>query len=123
MNIFVGNLATTVSDQELEDLFKSYGDLKSVKIIRDMFSQASKGFGFVEMKDKTAAETAIKELNTHELGGKKIVVNEARPQMDNRRPGGNRGGGNRPGGNRSGGSTGNRGGGSGGNRGGGGRGW
>ena len=112
MNIFVGNLAPGVSDQELEDLFKQHGDIKSVKIIRDMFSQASKGFGFVEMKDKTAGETAIKELNTHELGGKKIVVNEARPQMDNRRSGGNRSGGNRSGGNRSGG-----------NRGGGGKGW
>ncbi len=113
MNIFVGNIASTVSDQELEDLFKQYGELKSVKIIRDMFSGDSKGFGFVEMKDKSEAETAIKELNTHELGGKKIVVNEARPKTDTRRSGGFGGGGNR-GGNRSGGNRGggdNRGGG------------
>ena len=85
MNIFVGNLAAQVSDQELEDLFKEFGDIKSVKIIRDMFTQASKGFGFVEMKEKSAAEEAIKELNTKEIGGKKLVVNEARPQMDNRK--------------------------------------
>lgn len=101
MNIFVGNLASQVSDQELEDLFKEHGEIKSVKIIRDMFTQSSKGFGFVEMKDKSAAEKAIKELNALDLGGKKIVVNEARPQTDNRRKGGNRSGGNRSGGNRS----------------------
>ncbi len=111
MNIFVGNIDSKVSDQELEDLFKTYGELKSVKIIRDMFSGDSKGFGFVEMKEKTAAETAIKELNAHELGGKKIVVNEARPKTDTRRSGGFKsGGGNRggSGGNRSGSGGGNR---------------
>ena len=98
MNIYVGNLAPEVKDQELEDLFKKYGETQSVKIIRDMFTGDSKGFGFVEMKDKAAAELAIKELNTVDLGGKKIVVNEARPKSDNRRGGGrggNRGGGNR----------------------------
>ena len=104
MNIYVGNLASSVSDQELEELFKPYGGQISVKIIRDMFTGDSKGFGFVEMNDKAAAETAIKELNAKELGGKKIVVNEARPKSDNRRGGGhNRGGGNRGGGNRGGG--------------------
>ena len=96
MNIYIGNLAPQVSDQELETLFKKYGELKSVKIIRDLFSGESKGFGFVEMKDKSAAETAINELNAKELSGKKIVVNEARPKSDNRRSGGR--GGNRGGG-------------------------
>ena len=126
MNIFVGNLATQVSDQELEDLFEAYGELKSVKIIRDM-SGVSKGFGFVEMKDKTAGETAIKELNEKELGGKKLTVNEARPKSDNRRGGGGggfrggSGGGHRGGGGFGGG--GNRGGSGGGNRGGGGKRW
>ncbi|MCW8850766.1 MAG: RNA-binding protein [Melioribacteraceae bacterium] len=100
MNIFVGNIATQVSDQELEDLFKEFGDIKSVKIIRDMFTQASKGFGFVEMKEKSAAEEAIKELNTKEIGGKKLVVNEARPQMDNRRKVVPKSGGSRRNGNR-----------------------
>lgn len=101
MNIYIGNLAAQVTDQELENLFKSYGAIKSVKIIRDMFSGESKGFGFVEMKEKSAGETAIKELNAKELGGKKIVVNEARPKTDNRR-GGGRGGfrGGNSGGNR-----------------------
>ena len=72
MKIFVGNIASEVSDLELEDLFKKHGDIRSVKIIRDMFSQASKGFGFVEMKNKIDGEAAIKELNTFEIHGKKI---------------------------------------------------
>jgi len=95
MNIYIGNLASQVSDQELENLFKPYGELKSVKIIRDMFTGDSKGFGFVEMNDKPDPETAIKELNAKEVGGKKIVVNEARPKSDKRRGGGSRGGGKR----------------------------
>lgn len=102
MNIFVGNIATQVSDQELEDLFKEFGDIKSVKIIRDMFTQASKGFGFVEMKEKGAAEEAIKQLNTKEISGKKLVVNEARPQMDNRKKIGPKSGGSRKNNNRNG---------------------
>lgn len=100
MNIFVGNIAPQVSDQELEDLFKKHGDIRSVKIIRDMFTQASKGFGFVEMKDKTSGETAIKELNAFELNGKKLVVNEARPDANNRKKGTFKSGGSRKGSNR-----------------------
>jgi RNA recognition motif-containing protein len=110
MNIFVGNLAKEADELELENLFKKYGEVRSVKIIRDMFSSESKGFAFVEMKDKTAAQTAINELNTYDLKGKKLVVNEARPKTDNRRGGGSRGG-RGGGGNRGGGGfNGNRGG-------------
>ena len=79
MNIFVGNLSPDVTDHELEDAFSKYGRVRTSKIIRDMFTQQSKGFGFVEMNDKNEANAAIKELNTSELKGKKIVVNEARP--------------------------------------------
>lgn len=111
MNIYVGNLANQATEQELESLFQKYGEVKSVKIIRDMFSGDSKGFGFVEMKEKSAGENAIKELNAYELNGKKIVVNEARPKSDNRRGGG---GGSGRGGHRGGG--GNRGGGGGGGK-------
>jgi len=96
MNIYIGNLSQQVSEQQLEELFKAYGSVSSVKIIRDMFTGESKGFAFVEMKEKAAAENAIKELNTKEVGGKKIVVNEARPKTDSRRGGGNRGGGGGP---------------------------
>jgi RNA recognition motif-containing protein len=88
MNIFVGNLSPEVSDQELEDAFAKHGKVKSAKVIRDMFSRQSKGFGFVEMMDNAEANAAMKELNTAPLKGKAIVVNEARPQKDKR--GGNR---------------------------------
>ena len=87
MNIYVGNLSTDLSDQELEDAFAKYGKVKSTKIIRDMFTQQSKGFGFVEMMNNTEANSAMKELNTSELKGTRIIVNEARPQRDKRRGG------------------------------------
>ena len=87
MNIFVGNLSLDLSDQELEDAFTKYGKVKSTKIIRDIFTQDSKGFGFVEMMGKVEATSAIKELNASELKGKVITVNEARPQRDKRRGG------------------------------------
>jgi RNA recognition motif-containing protein len=117
MNIFVGNLAKEVSDEDLQSLFAQHGQVKTVKIIRDLFSGESKGFGFVEMPGLAEAKKAMESLNTYDLKGKKIVVNEARPKTDNRRPGG--GGGNRGGG-RPGSGGGNRGGGGGG---GGRRGW
>lgn len=82
MNIFVGNLANDVADQELTELFAKYGKVNEVKIIRDMFTQQSKGFGFIEMPSNSEAQAAMKELNTFELKGKKLTVNEARPRND-----------------------------------------
>ncbi len=91
MNIFVGNLSRDVSDDELRELFSSYGHVKSAKVIRDMFSQESKGFGFVEMPGLSEAQKAMDELNTKEVKGKKITVNEARPRTGgNKRSGGGR---------------------------------
>jgi RNA recognition motif-containing protein len=106
MNIYVGNLSPQVKDEDLQELFAEFGQVNSVKIIRDMFTSESKGFGFIEMKDNAGAQKAIEALNTKEVKGKKITVNEARPKTDNRRGGG--GGGNRGGGGgyRSGGSGG-----------------
>lgn len=114
MNIYVGNLSREVSDEDLMTEFSAYGKVKSVKVIRDLFSGDSKGFGFVEMVVATEAQKAIDELNTKEVKGKKLVVNEARPKTDDRRGGG--GGGSRGGfrGGSSSGGGGNRGGGSGG---------
>jgi RNA recognition motif-containing protein len=89
MNIFVGNLASDVKEDELKAIFSKHGRVESVKIIRDMFSQTSKGFGFIEMPGKAEAQKAMTELNTFELKGKKLTVNEARPQRD-RRGGGRR---------------------------------
>ncbi len=92
MNIYVGNLASDVTEEDLTNLFSPFGQVKEAKVIRDMFSQDSRGFGFVEMPAQTEAENAIKELNTKELKGKNLVVNEARPKRDNRGGGGGRGG-------------------------------
>lgn len=105
MNIFVGNLAPDVTEEDLKQLFSEYGNISTVKVIKDMFSGTSKGFGFVEMPGQAQAQSAISELNTRELKGKKITVNEARPRGEK---GGGRGG--------SKGSFGNRGGGGGGRR-------
>ncbi len=88
MNIFVGNLASTVKEDELRALFSQHGKVDSVKIIRDMFTQTSKGFGFIEMPGKAEAQKALDELNTYELNGKKLTVNEARPQRERRGGGG-----------------------------------
>ncbi|MCL4548835.1 MAG: RNA-binding protein [Bacteroidetes bacterium] len=98
MNIYVGNLSPQVKEEDLQSLFSEFGQVSSVKIISDMFSGESRGFAFVEMRDKAAAQKAIEALNTKEVKGKKITVNEARPKADNRRRGGGGGGGNRGGG-------------------------
>ena len=80
MNIYVGNLAPDVQESDLDNLFSQQGKVHSVKIIQDMFSKISKGFGFVEMLVKEEAQKALDVLNSFELKGKKIVVNEARPK-------------------------------------------
>ena len=95
MNIYVGNLASDVTNEDLSNLFSQYGQVKEAKVIRDMFSQESRGFGFVEMPGEADAQNAIKELNTKELKGKNLVVNEARPRRERNNRGG---GGRRPGG-------------------------
>jgi len=90
MNIYVGNLSPEVKEEDLLNLFSNYGQVKEVKIIRDMFSQQSKGFGFIEMPGQAEAQNAISQLNTQDLMGKKLVVNEARPKRDSRGGGGGR---------------------------------
>lgn len=85
MNIFVGNLTNDVTEEDLTNLFSEYGQVKEVKIIRDMFTQQTKGFGFVEMPGLADAQKAINGINTKEFKGKKLVVNEARPKTDTRK--------------------------------------
>jgi RNA recognition motif-containing protein len=92
MNIYVGNLSSEVKDEDLNELFSQHGKVSSAKVIRDMFTQESRGFGFVEMPAQAEAMKAIETLNTFELKEKKIVVNEARPPRDRRGAGGGRGG-------------------------------
>jgi len=82
MNIYVGNLSARVNDEDLNGLFSKHGNVSSAKVIRDNYSQESKGFGFVEMPGKAEAQKAVDTLNSYELKGNKIVVNEARPRRD-----------------------------------------
>lgn len=85
--LYIGGLAYSVTDKELEELFAQQGTVTSAVVIKDRDSGQSKGFGFVEMADEKEAQEAIKTLNGKDLSGRSIVVNEARPQED-RRPGG-----------------------------------
>lgn len=82
MNIFVGNLSNDVQEEDLMNLFSEFGRVREIKIIRDMLTQQSKGFGFVELPGLVDAQKAINALNTKEVKGKKLVVNEARPKTD-----------------------------------------
>lgn len=122
MNIYVGNLSWTMTDEDLSNLFAPYGTVSSAKILKDKMSGRSKGFGFVEIEDEDSARNAISSLNETEVMGRKIIVNESQPRPEGeykKRSGGGGGGFRRSGGGGFGG--GNRGGGyGGGNRGGGG---
>ncbi|TKJ38295.1 MAG: RNA-binding protein [Planctomycetes bacterium B3_Pla] len=120
MNIYVGNLADDVNDQDLREVFEAFGQVESVNIIKDKFSGESKGFGFIEMPSKDEGQAAIKDADGTDLKGQAIKVNEARPRPSSgpRRSGG----GPRGGGFGGGGRGGRGGGGGGGGRGGGGRG-
>ncbi len=86
--LYVGGLAYSVTEQELEALFAEQGKVVSAVVIKDRDSGQSKGFGFVEMEDATEAANAIKTLSGKELSGRSIVVNEARPQEDRSAGGG-----------------------------------
>jgi cold-inducible RNA-binding protein len=105
MKIYVGNLSHQVSEDDLTQAFETFGQVASVTIIRDKFSGESRGFGFVEMPANEEAQAAISGLNGHELKGRTLNVNEARPREEggrSRGPGGGGrfggGGGGRPGG-------------------------
>ena len=112
MKIYVGNLANAVTEQDLQGLFATYGQVKTTSIIKDRFSGQSRGFGFVEMFEQEEAQKAIDALNGYELQGSRLRVSEARPKQD--RPAGGMGrggfGGPRSGGPRGGGFGGPRGG-------------
>jgi RNA recognition motif-containing protein len=131
MNIYVGNLSWSMTDDDLMNLFTEHGTVTSAKILKDKMNGRSKGFGFVEMEDDEAAKAAIAALNEVEVQGRKLIVNESQPRAEGDRPkrsfggggggykksgggyggGGNRGGGYGGGGNRGGGDGGyNRGG-------------
>ncbi|MDE1461801.1 RNA recognition motif domain-containing protein [Spartinivicinus poritis] len=84
MNIYVGNLAYSITENDLRKLFEEFGEVSSATLIKDKISGKSKGFGFIEMSNNAEAETAIRELNDKPVTGRKIKVNQAKPRTDNR---------------------------------------
>lgn len=90
MNIYVGNLAYSVTEDDLRAAFAQFGEVTSCNVITDKFSGQSKGFGFVEMADNAEADAAIKALNDTALSGRNIKVNQARPRTERPARGGSR---------------------------------
>jgi len=95
MNLYVGNLAYEVTDDDLKNAFQAHGEIQSARVIMDRYTNRSKGFGFVEMPKNEEAQAAIAALNGTQLSGRAITVNEARPKPA--REGGGFGGGDRGG--------------------------
>lgn len=95
MNIFVGNLPFSTTDEELRTLFEQYGQVDSARVITDRDTGRSRGFGFVEMQDNDAAQQAIEGLAGADVDGRPLTVNEARPRerRERRDSGGGDGGG------------------------------
>ena len=79
MNIYVGNLAFTTTDEDLRSMFSEFGEVEVAKVISDRHTNRSKGYGFVEMPNNSEADQAIKALNGKSLGGRAIKVNPADP--------------------------------------------
>jgi RNA recognition motif-containing protein len=97
MRIFVGNLSYSTEEPQLEQLFSKHGTVDSVHLVRDHATGRSRGFAFVEMNDDGQAQAACEALNQQEFEGRRLSVNEARPQ-ERRSFGGGGGAGARPGG-------------------------
>ena len=95
MNIYVGNLAYSVTDNELRDAFAEFGEVSRANVIMDRDTGRPRGFAFVEMPNGSEAKEAIEKLNETEIAGRAVIVNEARPKQDRPRGGGGgrRGGG------------------------------
>ncbi len=89
--LYVGSLPYSTTEQELSELFAAHGAVQSAKVITDRYTGQSRGFGFVEMSSEEEAKKAIEALNGSAMGGRTLVVNEARPQE--KRPFGGGGGG------------------------------
>ncbi|MBI4042070.1 MAG: RNA-binding protein [Deltaproteobacteria bacterium] len=92
MNIYVGNLAFALTEEELREAFGNYGTVESVKVMTDKFTGKSKGFGFVEMPDAEQAKAAISGLDGKDLKGRALKVSEARPREEGGSRGFERGG-------------------------------
>src|SRR5467141_644319 len=104
--LFVGNLSFNTTENQLQDLFAAHGNVVEVDVIMDKFSGRPRGFAFVTMESKEAADAAVQALNGKEIDGRAITVNEARLREDLPRTGGGGGGGGGYGGGRGGGGGG-----------------
>ena len=86
-NLYVGGLPYSVAEEKLQEIFSAYGTVETARVITDRYTGQSRGFGFVEMNSADEAQQAIQALDGSELEGRRLVVNEARPQekrSDNR---------------------------------------
>jgi cold-inducible RNA-binding protein len=97
-NIFVGNLNFAATENAVRSLFEAYGTVDRVSIVTDRDTGQARGFGFVEMSNNSEADRAIAALNGHDLDGRALNVNEARPKTERGFGGGGGGGGGRGGG-------------------------
>ena len=88
MNIYVGNLPYSATEEQLKTMFGQYGEVTSASIVKDRDTGRSKGFGFIEMTENSAAEEAIQALNESDMNGRNIKVNQARPKEARPRTGG-----------------------------------
>jgi RNA recognition motif-containing protein len=84
INIYVGNLSFDTKEDELRALFEAYGPVQSVRVISDQFTGRSRGFAFVEMEAREQGVQAIQELDSKDLGGRTLKINEAKPKTQNR---------------------------------------
>jgi cold-inducible RNA-binding protein len=80
--LYVGNLSYEVTDSDLQNMFTPHGAVQSAQVIMDRDAGRSKGFGFVEMENGDEAQAAITALNGHEVNGRALTVNEARPRQE-----------------------------------------
>ena len=95
MNIYVGNLAYSTTEDEIREAFAAFGEVSKVNLITDKFTGQSKGFAFVEMDDNSAADAAMKALNETSMGGRNLKVNQSKPRGERPSGGGGGGGGSR----------------------------
>lgn len=88
IKIYVGNLSFDSNEADLKGLFATYGEVESAKVIVDQYTNRSRGFGFVEMSEREEGLKAIQALDSKDLGGRALKVNEAKPKSDSRSRGG-----------------------------------
>jgi cold-inducible RNA-binding protein len=90
MKLYVGNLSFETTENDLQDLFEQHGTVNEVHLMMDRLTGKSRGFAFVTMNDDEQAKVAMSATNRHELNGRALSVNEARPREDRPRPNGAR---------------------------------